>query len=76
MKEEELIEKGREIYKTLEPRLVPFYKGQYCVISVPEREYFVNTSLIEALRQAAQKYPERQFFSIKIGEKGIATFRG
>ena len=75
MKEEELVEKGREIYKTLEPRLVPFYKGQYCIIHVPSKEYFVNSSLSEALRQASTKYPDRQFYSIKIGEKGVATFR-
>ena len=74
-KEEELEEKGKAIFKELEKTLLSYYIGQYCVIHVPSKEYFVNPHLVEALRQASSKYSDKQFYSVKIGEKGVAEFK-
>ena len=72
MEEEELIERGKEIFNKLEPSLLPYYPNQYCVIHVPSQEYWVKKSLTEALKEASEKYYDGQFYSTRIGiPKGV-----
>ena len=62
------IKKGREIYEKLLPTLEPHYKDQFIVIDM-SGEYWIGTTLTEALKEARAKFPDRKFFLAKIGAK-------
>ncbi|MEA2037157.1 MAG: hypothetical protein U9O94_06600 [Nanoarchaeota archaeon] len=65
---DELSAKGREIYEKLLPSILPHYKDQFIVIDMSS-EYWIGTTLTEALKDARAKFPDRRFFLAKIGSK-------
>ena len=67
--------KGREIYQKLLPSILPYYKGSYITIHVPSKEYWIDDMLVSTLKKASEKYKDHQFYSVKIGEEGVAEFR-
>jgi len=50
-------------------RILPHYKGQFIVIDSESREYWIDKSLLSALKKAKEKYPQNIFYSVKIGAK-------
>ena len=69
MGESELLKKGEDIYKRLLPQLLPHYRGQYICIEPTSREYWIDKSLLSALKKAKAKYPKNIFYSVKIGTR-------
>jgi len=70
MDESELLKKGHDIYKRLLPQLLPHYHGQYICIEPTSREYWIDKSLLSALKKAKEKFPQNIFYSVKIGARG------
>lgn len=58
--------KGQNIYEKIKKRLLP-HKGLFAAIDVESEEYFVGSTLLEALHKAKNKYPSRKFHFVKIG---------
>ena len=59
--------KGKEQYDQLKPVIEKKYYGQYIVIEPISHEYFINPRLADALREAKNRYPDREFYSSRIG---------
>lgn len=62
-----LMTKGKEQYDILRPSIEKKYYGQYIVIEPFSHEYFINPRLADALRQAKNRFPDREFYSARIG---------
>lgn len=62
-----LMAKGKEQYDILKPTIEKRFFGQYIVIEPISHEYFINTRLADALRQAKTRFPDREFYSTRIG---------
>jgi hypothetical protein len=69
MDESELLKRGEEIYAKLLSSILPHYKGQFIVIDSESAEYWIEKSLLPALKKAKEKYPKNIFFSVKIGAR-------
>jgi hypothetical protein len=64
----QVAQKGEQIYQEkLKPILEPKENGKFVTIEVNSGEYFLGDSLLEALQQARQKYPDRLFHKKGIG---------
>jgi hypothetical protein len=62
-----LMAEGKNQYDILKPTIEKKYYGQYIVIDPISHEYFISPKLAEALRNAKNKYPDREFYSARIG---------
>ena len=69
MEESELLKRGEAIYAKLLSRILPHYKGQFIVIDSESGEYWIEKSLLSALKEAKAKYPKNIFYSVKIGAR-------
>ena len=69
MEETEVLKKGELIYKRLLPSIEPHYRGQFIVIDSESGEYWIDKSLLSALKEAKAKYPKNIFYSVKIGAR-------
>ena len=69
MEESELLKRGEVIYAKLVSRILPHYKGQFIVIDSESGEYWIDESLLSALKEAKAKYPKNIFYSVKIGAR-------
>ena len=58
----ELVEKGKGIYKKIKDRLKPAHKGE--VIAIEVKDYSLGNSVIEADRKARGRYPARYSISV------------
>jgi len=56
-----------EQYQRLKPTVEAKYPGQFIVIDPISKEYWINPFLADAFRMAKNAYPERLFYSYKIG---------
>ena len=56
-----------EQYQRLKPTVEAKYPGQFIVIDPIGKEYWIAPFLAEAFRMAKIAYPERLFYSFKIG---------
>jgi len=72
----ELVEKGKEIYKKkLKDKLEPEHKGEIVAIDIKSGDYFLGKSVIEADRKAREKYPDDVFYFNKIGYRAVYVHR-
>ncbi len=62
-----LMAKGKEQYDILRPSIEKKCFGQYIVIEPISHEYFISSRLADALRDAKTKWPDREFYSARIG---------
>ena len=76
MEESEVLKRGEEIYAKLLPSLKAYYINQYIAIDVQTGEYWVEDTLVKALKTASDKYPDRQFYTVRIGFETFAEFKG
>lgn len=64
-----IVEKGKDIYYRIKPRLEKKYQpGDFVTIEVGSGKFFVGKSSIEALRKAKKEFPRRQFFLAQVGK--------
>lgn len=72
---DELVEKGKEIYKKIKDRLVPAHKGEIVAIDVKTGDYFLGKDVVEADEKAREKYPDDVFYFNKIGYRAVYVHR-
>lgn len=71
-----LARKGYQIYqKKLKSILEPAHLGEYVAIEVKSGDYFLGADLNEALEKAEEKYPEKEFFVVRVRELATASFK-
>lgn len=71
----EITKKGQKIYdEKLKDSLEPESNGKFVVIEVESEEYFVEESLERALEKAKEKFPDKVFYSARVGYPGVFTF--
>jgi kynurenine formamidase len=72
-----LTKEGIRIYEKLEPTLVPHYPGQFIVINTANSEYWIDSDMLNAVKEAKKKYPDKEFYIAKIAaeEGAIADFK-
>lgn len=64
----EITQRGEEIYiNELKEKLEAGNNGEYVVIEVGSKEYFVNRDLVVALKEARERFPDKLFFIVQIG---------
>ena len=68
------ITRANEIYNTLKDRIETQFPDQFIAIDPISSEYWINKSLATALREAKNTYPDRLFFSVRIGQPSAITF--
>ncbi len=68
---------GVKIYNKLLPTLLPHYPGQYIVINTDNSEYWIDSDLLKAVKEAKLKYMDHEFYIAEIGaeEGAIAEFK-
>ena len=74
---EEIAKKGEEIYQDkLKAQFEPQENGKYLVIEVVSGDCFLGESILEAIEKAKSKYPNRLFYTVRVGYKGIFKMGG
>lgn len=64
---DEIVEKGQRIYDTIKDILEPDHKGEIVAIEVETGDYFLGASVIEATDKAREKYPDKVFYTARVG---------
>ncbi len=64
----QIADKGQEIYdRKLKSKLEPKYRGQIVAIETDSEDYFLGTSVVEVVKEARKKYPDKLFYFVRIG---------
>lgn len=75
--DETLSLKGREIYnKNLKRILEPQSNGKFVAIEVDSEEYFLGSTITEAITKGERKYPTKLFYVMKVGHKATVSLKG
>jgi len=74
---DDVAKKGEEIYSNkLKFILEPKENEKFVAIDVVSGEYFLGSSILEALEKARKEYPDRVFHTIKVGYQGVFKMGG
>jgi len=68
--------KARMIYDQLREQLEKDHWGEYMTINTDNGDYAIAPEHKEAVDKMRVKYPDGLFFTIRIGYRAIAHFRG
>lgn len=64
----DIISKGKQIFKKLEPQLKRKYEvGDYVSIDIETGKFFIGKNSVEALDKAQKAFPHKQFFLAQVG---------
>lgn len=63
----QFVHKGEEKYQALKEKLEPEHKGKIVAIDIETGDYFLGESVIEAVKKGREKYPNKIFFTAKVG---------
>lgn len=69
-----LIAQAQDVYNKLKPRIEKQFPDNYIVIDPISKEYWIDKSLPVALRIAKQRFPDRLFYTLRIGQPSAVTF--
>ncbi len=72
---DEIVEKGQRIYEKIKDKLEPEHKGEIVAIEVETGDYFLGKSVIEATDKAREKYPDKVFYTARVGFPVVYVFR-
>jgi hypothetical protein len=72
----EIGNKARALYEPLREQLEKDHWGEYITINTNNGDYAVAPEHEEAVAKMRVKYPGQLFFTIRIGYRAIAHFRG
>jgi len=64
---EGLVRKALDEYERLKPSIERQHFGEYIVVEPISKDYFIDSILGRALRAAKTRYPDRLFYTIRIG---------
>lgn len=70
-----LAEKGKKIYRKLQPKLEETYPGRVVAIEVESGDYVIGEDEQEAAQKAREKFPGRIFYFFKIGSPVLHKLR-
>jgi hypothetical protein len=70
-----IIEEGKKVYEIIRPSLEVKFPGQFVAIDPISKEYFIDPTIGVALTKANARFPDRQFYTTKIGERAAMTMR-
>jgi hypothetical protein len=70
-----LVSKGKEIYTKLRDELEPQHKGEIVAIEVDSGEYFFGRTVIEATGKGREKYPDKVFYTVRVGFPAVYSHR-
>lgn len=74
---EALALKGREIYDSnLKRILEPRSNGQFVAIEVDTKEYFLGSTITEAITKGEKKHPTKLFYVMRVGHKATVSLKG
>ena len=66
---EEITRIGQETYlNELKENLEQSHLGEYVVIEVKTKKYFINPDLVTAIQKAKKEFPDSLFFIVQIGK--------
>ena len=71
----EVAKRGYQIYKKLRHALEREHLREYVAIELESEDYFLGNDMDEALNKAEEKYPDKEFFVVQIGELATASFK-
>lgn len=63
-------ERCREVFRRVAPDLIEQYRDWYIIIEPNSGEYFVAPDEMAALRQASEKYPTPDLYTMCLNETG------
>ena len=68
--------KGEKIYKNLIKKDFELkHKGEIITIELDNKDYFIGKTPVEALKKAKVKYPEKVFYTKRIGYDSVYEVR-
>lgn len=68
--------KGVRLYQTkLKAALEPAYTGMFAAIEVDSGDYFLGARMGEALENAIAKYPDKEFYIVRVGFRAALKMR-
>lgn len=70
---ERIASEGRSIYEGIKSDYEPAKNNRFIAIDIDTKEIFEGNSSAGALKKAKEKYPEKIFYIVKIGESSVET---
>jgi hypothetical protein len=68
--QQELAQKAEQLYtSTIRSQLEPQHNGRFLAIEPVSGEYFLGSSLSEAIEAAREKYPDRLAYALRVGAR-------
>lgn len=64
-----IIDEGKRVYETIRPTIEIKFPNQYVTIDPTSKEYFIDRAMGQALAKAQARFPSREFYTTKIGER-------
>ena len=75
MRIQDIIQHGKEVYEQIRPSLELKYPDQYVSIDPISKEYFIAETLGASLANAHARFPEREFYTVRIGHDTVMEFQ-
>ena len=73
---EDITRIGQEIYlNELKENLEQSHLGEYVVIEVKTKKYFINPDLVTAIQKAKKEFPDSLFFIVQIGKLQVPSIQ-
>ena len=73
--EEGLATKGEEIYSKIRDEVEEKFKGKIMAIEVGSEDYFIGSTVTEAVEKARAKHVDKVFYIKRFGYKALYSFR-
>ena len=62
------IDEGKAVYERIRPTIELKFPDQYVVIDPISKEYFIDPSMGLAIAKAQARFPNREFYTNRIGK--------
>ena len=69
--EEDIERRGEEIYGRIKLDIEKEHMGKIVAIEVESEDYFIAPTVVEAVKKAREKYPDRPFYIKRIGYRAL-----
>jgi len=73
--EEGLATKGEEIYSKIRDEVEEKFKGKIMAVEVGSEDYFIGSTVTEAVEKARAKHVDKVFYIKRFGYKALYSFR-
>jgi hypothetical protein len=69
------VEKAKQLFRRIEPRLLRDYRGQVIAIELESGAYLLGDDELEVARRARAQFPGKAFYFFRIGEPVVHKLR-